>query len=213
MRRGRAVSSGIVAPGVNYWRVPLARAVLALALAAVTTFTVGHSPQFGLTVFGAFAVLSGIATAVLTAAGVPDRRLRSLFLVQGAVSTVVGVAALLGASAGLLFYLYIVSVWAAVTGFLELYAGLRSRGRMAAAKDWLTVGAATAVLAIVFLLIPPDYAQRFSGADGVDGVVTASVLGVGLLGAYGALLGVYLIIAALSLKWAPAEAAAARGEK
>lgn len=208
------MSSGIVAPGVNYWRVPLARAVLALALAAVTTFSVGHSPRFGLTVFGVFAVLTGIATAALTAASVVDRRLRSLFLVQSAVSIVLGAAALVGASAGgLLLYLYIVSVWAAVTGFLELYAGLRSRGRVAAAKDWLTVGAATAVLALVFLLVPPDYAQTFSAADGVDGVVTASVLGVGLLGAYGALLGVYLIIAALSLKWAPAEAAAARGEK
>jgi len=213
MRRGRAVSSGIVAPGVNYWRVPLARAILALGLAAGTTFTVGHSPSFGLTVFGVFALLTGVATVALAAGSVEDRRLRSLFLVQGAVSAVVGVGALVGASAGLLFYLYIVSVWAAVTGFLELYAGLRSRGRIAAAKDWLTVGAATAVLALVFLLVPPDYAQTFSAADGVDGVVTASVLGVGLLGAYGALLGVYLIIAALSLKWAPAEAAAARGEK
>jgi uncharacterized membrane protein HdeD (DUF308 family) len=212
MRRGRAVSSGIVAPGVNYWRVPLARAVLALALAAVTTFTVGHSPRFGLLVFGGFALLSGVLTAALTAASLTDRRLRSLFLVHGGVSVVVGVAALVGASAGLLFYLYLVSVWAAVTGFLELYAGLRSRGRVPAAKDWLTVGAATAVLALAFLLVPPDYAETFSAADGVDGVVTASVLGVGLLGAYGALLGVYLIIAALSLKWAPAEAAAARRE-
>ncbi|WP_240605855.1 hypothetical protein [Planctomonas deserti] len=207
------MSSGIVAPGVNYWRVPLARAVLALALAAVTTFTAGHSPQFGLTVFGAFALLSGLVTAALTAASLTDRRLRSLFLVHGAVSVVVGLAALIGSSAGLLFYLYLVSVWAAVTGFLELYAGLRSRGRVAAAKDWLTVGAATALLALVFLLVPPDYAEAFTAADGVDGAVTASVLGVGLLGAYGALLGVYLIIAALSLKWAPAEAAAARGEK
>jgi len=207
------VSSGIVAPGVNYWRVPLARAVLALALAAVTTFTVGHSPSFGLTVFGGFAVLTGVVIAGQATANVMDRGLRSLFIVHGAASGILGVAALLGTSAGLLYYLYIVSVWAAVTGFLELYAGLRSRGRAAAAKDWLTVGTATAVLALVFLLVPPDYAQTFRAADGADGVVTASVLGVGLLGAYGALLGVYLIIAGLSLKWAPAEAAAAQGEK
>ena len=57
---------------------------------------------------------------------------------------------------GLPFLLYLVSVWAAVTGFVELFAGLRARGRTPAARDWIAVGGFTALLAIVFLLLPPD---------------------------------------------------------
>jgi hypothetical protein len=54
------------------------------------------------------------------------------------------------------------------------------------------VGAFTAIAALVFLLIPPD-----------------SLAAVGLLGAYGIVLGVYLAIAGLSLKWAPQDGSTA----
>jgi uncharacterized membrane protein HdeD (DUF308 family) len=77
-----------------------------------------------------------------------------------------------------------VSVWAALTGFCELYCGIRTRTQSAAARDWLLVGGLTAVLAIVFLLIPAD-----------------AVLAVGLFGAYAVIVGVYLGIGAFSLKW------------
>jgi hypothetical protein len=50
------------------------------------------------------------------------------------------------------------------------------------------------VLAIVFLLLPPD-----------------AVTAVGLLGGYLVILGVYLVIGGLSLKWAAAPRAAASG--
>lgn len=201
-----------VALRANYWRLPLVRAILALALAAVTTFSTGHSASFGLLVFGFFAVASGAVLAALGALWVADRRTRSLFVVQGVVTAIVGGAALLGNGAGLLFYLYLVSVWAAVTGFLELYAGLRNRGRTTAARDWVGVGALTAVLAVAFLLVPPDYAQSFRAAGGIEGVVNASVLSVGVFGVYAAIVGVYLVIGALSLKWGTQRTEPARGE-
>ena len=67
---------------------------------------------------------------------------------------------------------------------------------VAAARDWIAVGALTALLAIVFLLLPPD-----------------AVTAVGLLGGYLVIVGVYLIIGGFSLKWAaaPAESGTAAG--
>jgi hypothetical protein len=53
------------------------------------------------------------------------------------------------------------------------------------------------------LLVPPDFVQTFTGPDGIQRALTASVIVVGVLGAYWAILGIYLVIAALSLKWAP----------
>jgi uncharacterized membrane protein HdeD (DUF308 family) len=111
--------------------------------------------------------------------------------VNGLVTAVAGLLALSFQGAGLAVYLFIVSVWAAVTGFIELYAGLRERSRTAregirspVARDWIAVGALTAVFAVVYLLLPPN-----------------AVVAIGLLGAYLVIVGVYLAIAGFSLKW------------
>ncbi|AYG03522.1 hypothetical protein D7I44_08225 [Gryllotalpicola protaetiae] len=85
------------------------------------------------------------------------------------------------------------SVWALLTGVAELYGGWRARrapAQASAARDRLLVGGLTVVLAIVYLVIPAEHR-----------------LAVGLLGAYAIVIGVYLAIGALSLKWARSEAA------
>jgi uncharacterized membrane protein HdeD (DUF308 family) len=169
--------------------VPVARAVVAFVPAAVITFNADHSAEFGLVVFGAFALVNGLVTGLLSWLTVTDRRDRSIFAIQGAVGVLAGVLALALNAGGLGFFLYIVSVWAAITGFLELYPGIRVRGRGQVARDWLVVGALTAVLALVFLLLPPN-----------------AVVAVGLLGAYLVIIGVYLVIAGVSLSSAPADA-------
>lgn len=175
--------------GARYWTVPVARAIVAFVPAAVITFNADHSAEFGLLVFGAFALVNGLVTGLLSWRTVTDRRDRSIFAIQGAVGVLAGVLALALNVGGLGFFLYIVSVWAAVTGFLELYPGIRVRGRGQVARDWLVVGALTAVLALVFLLLPPH-----------------AVVAVGLLGAYLVITGVYLVIAGVSLSSAPADA-------
>jgi uncharacterized membrane protein HdeD (DUF308 family) len=177
----------------QYWAVPVVRGLLALVPAAVITFSQNHSPEFGLLVFGAWAIVAGLVVGALSMRLVADRGIRSLFVVTAVVTVVAGILAL-SVPGGLPFLLYLVSVWAAVTGFVELFAGLRARGRTAAARDWIAAGGLTAVLAIVFLLLPPD-----------------AVTAVGLLGGYLVILGVYLVIGGLSLKWAAAPGAATSG--
>jgi uncharacterized membrane protein HdeD (DUF308 family) len=177
----------------HYWAVPVVRGLLALAPAAVITFSPNHSPEFGLLVFGVWAIVAGLVVGALSMRLVADRGIRSLFVVTAVVTVVAGLLAV-SVPGGLPFLLYLVSVWAAVTGFVELYAGLRARGRTAAARDWIAAGGLTAVLAIVFLLLPPD-----------------AVTAVGLLGGYLVILGVYLVIGGLSLKWAAAPGAATSG--
>jgi uncharacterized membrane protein HdeD (DUF308 family) len=159
----------------------------------IITFSQSHAPEVGLMVFGAWAILSGLIVGALTLRLMAERGIRSLFLVTAIATVAAGLLAVT-VPGGLPFFLYLVSVWAAVTGFVELYAGLRGRGRTPAARDWIAAGAFTALLAIVFLLLPPD-----------------SVTAVGLLGGYLVILGVYLVIGGFSLKWAAAPGAAASG--
>jgi uncharacterized membrane protein HdeD (DUF308 family) len=184
-----------------YWPVPLSRSIIALVAAAVITFAQDHSPRVGLVVFGLFAVLTAIVL-VVAALRVHSGAERVIVLLMAVVGLLAGGFALALPAGGLPFFLYLVSVWAAITGFLELYLGLRDRRRAVAARDWMFVGGLTALFAIVVVILPPDLNQQFSGTQGVTGSLTASVIAVGAFGAYAAIVGVYLVIGALSLKWA-----------
>jgi Uncharacterized conserved protein len=170
----------------RYWIVVLSRAVVALAAGAFITFSADHSAPLGLLVFGSYALVSGLVTAAGSPA-VTDRVLRGIVIAQGVFGVVAGVLSLALHASGLGVLLYTVSVWAALTGFAELYCGIRARGRATVSRDWLIVGGLTAVLAIVYLVIPAD-----------------SVLAVGLFGAYAVVIGVYSAIGAFSLKWGTA---------
>ena len=191
-----------------YWYAPLARAVLAAALACVITFAGGfYTPEYGLASFGGYAILSGLVGIVISARAISRGVTRTLFLIQAIVSVAAGVAALLGMNGGLPVLLVVIALWGVVSGFLELFAGIRVRGRRAVARDWIFIGALTVLLAVVALVIPPDYVQHYNApGDGGSRVLNTSVMVVGALGVYGAIVAVYLAIAGFSLRWGGAAA-------
>ncbi len=188
----------------------MARAIPALVLAVVVTFSADHSAPLGLLTFGLFGAASGaVITVFALRAG--SGTVRTVQLVQGVITVIAGIVSLVMINGGLPFFLFLLSTFAAVTGFLELYLGLRGRGKDRSARDWIFVGALTALLAVVVMLVPPGFTQSFTGPDDIERQLTASVIVVGVLGAYFAILGIYLMIAGLSLKWAPDNEAASAG--
>jgi hypothetical protein len=186
-----------------YWYAPLARAVPAAALCCVITFAGGfYTPEYGLASFGGYAIVAGILGLLLSLRLLIAGPLRRVFLIQAIVSIAAGVAALAGMDGGLPVLLVVIALWGIVAGFLELYAGIRSRTTRAVARDWIFVGGLTVVLAIVCLVIPPGYSQHYNApGDGGARVLNASVMVVGALGIYGAIVAVYLAIAGFSLRF------------
>jgi hypothetical protein len=179
------------------WYLPLLRALPALVLAAVVTFTSDHSSPLGLIALGGYGLVGG---AVLVWGGVrSDGVERAILIAQGAVLVLAGVVALVSTGGGLPYLIFLLSSAAGITGLLELYLGLRG-GPLR--RDRLFAGGLTLLLAIAVLVVPPGLEQQTTGIDGPTGVLTASTIVVGLLGAYLAVLGVYLAIAGLSMKWA-----------
>ncbi|MBF4461295.1 MULTISPECIES: DUF308 domain-containing protein [unclassified Rathayibacter] len=173
------------------WALPLARAIVAAAAGAVVTFSPDHGPALGLTVFGGFAIASG-AVAIVNAVRTLSGRARSLGVGAAALTVVVGMAAFFALPvATLLAFVALVAGWGLVSGFLEFASGRRGSGL--AARDRVVVGVGTMLLGAAFALLPPH-----------------PVVTVGLLGAYAVMLGVYLAIAAFSLKWAAVADPAAR---
>lgn len=187
----------------RYWPAQLIRSAAAVAAGLVITFSADHSAFFGLLVFGIFAVSSGF---VLGWGGrrLEDRRLRAISLAEAVSAAALGIAALVFVTTGPGTLFLAIIVYGAVTGFLELYLGLRARGRHEAARDWITVGVLSALLAIAVLLVPADYALPWSADDKgvpVTGILTSQIIVVGILGAYAILVGVYLAISGFSARW------------
>lgn len=194
----------------RYWPIPVLRAVPAAVVALVITFSSNHAAGYGLLLFGAFVVVDAVVLGWAALRRMPaDGRSRATTLVQSVVSLVAGVAALATNGVGLSAFITVVVGWAVLTGAVELAQGIRARGRSPFARDWTTIGGLTLLLAVAFLLTPPDYSQQLGGVEQVTGTLDAAVVLVGLLGAYLAIAAVFHVIAGLSHKWGTTAPAAA----
>jgi len=210
-------SLGLSITNLPYWVVFIIRAAPAAVLAAVITFSAEHSVGLGLVLFAIFAVSSGIIVLAGNVLSPHARVITTLAIVHGVVAILVGAASVFGAlfwpGATIGQFIFLMVTFASITGFLELYAGVRSRRVVAASRDWVFLGSITAAFAIALLFIPLELRDPVRGQHGIEGFLTAPVVAVGLLGAYCAIVAVYLVIAGLSLKWAPTSSAATAAER
>ena len=194
----------------RYWPIPVLRAVPAAIVALVITFSSNHAAGYGLLLFGGFAVVDGLVLLLAGATRLPaDDRSRRTTLVQAVITLLAAVAGFALNGFGLPAFISVIVAWAVLTGALELTQGLRARRRSPFARDWTTIGGLTLLLAVAFLVTPPDYSQQLGGVERVSGVLDASIVLVGLLGAYLAITAVFHVIAGLSHKWGTAVPAAA----
>jgi uncharacterized membrane protein len=180
-----------------------------VVLTCVITFAGGfYTPEYGLVTFGGYTIVAGVLGAILALRALSAGVLRTVFLIQSIVSVAAGVTALIGMRGGLPVLLVVVALWGVVAGFLELYAGIRTRRGRAVARNWIFIGALTVLLALVCLVIPPDYVQHYNApTDGGARILNTSVMIVGALGVYGAVVAVYLAIAGFSLRFGATRAA------
>jgi len=162
--------------------VTAARAVAAAALALVITFTADHSPTFGLLVFGVFQIVQGAIVGIGLRAAARSSAGRLILLARAVVGVLVGTAALALPYAGLGTLVLLVTAASLVLGALEVLSGLRREDAGPGSRDAIVVGGLTAVVGLLLSVLPPD-----------------AVFVVGLLGAWGAVVAVYLGIAAVSL--------------
>lgn len=192
-------SSALGAP--DSWVAPLARALPALVLGLLITFSQDHSATLGLISFGVFAVVT--AAVLLASALRADPGLRGTVMLQGIFTGIAGVAALVLPGGGIGYFVYVVSGWAIVAGAIETVNGIRYRKTRLAARDWLLTGVLTLLLGLAFLLVPQGLTESYGFEEKgqeVSGVITADIVLVGILGAWAIIVGVQLVIAAITLR-------------
>jgi uncharacterized membrane protein HdeD (DUF308 family) len=185
--------------------VQLLRALFAVVAAVMITFSPDHSASVGLSVFSGYAIATALVL-LLSAWLVFPRGERALVLTLGVLTALAGMAAGIPAFRTTEVFFAVVISWALITGLVEGIAGFRSMRRSARgsaerteARDALTVGAIGVLLGVALLLVPTQYALDYYIDDADRSfTLTGITIGVGLFGAYAALVGVYLAIAAFS---------------
>lgn len=178
--------------------VQLVRALFAAAAAVMITFSPDHSAAVGLSVFSGFAFVTAFVLALAAGLVLPSGQ-RWSYIQMAAAGVLAGMATGIPAWRTDDLFFVVVIAWAALTGFIELLSGIRARRTHdPIARDSITIGALTLLLAVLLLLVPPGLSQAYSIEGAGDFWLTGIIVGVGLFGGYAAILAVFLGIAGLS---------------
>lgn len=174
----------------------IVRALIAAVAAIVVTFVQNRPGEFAVAALEGFLIasLAYFVAETLVRGLNPTRVLLGLVALAGAV-----LALALPGSPDARFHLALL-LWAAAAGIIELVGGLLGRRRGAAdARDQITIGALTCVLALASLIVSPEYAlDYFVEEAGQSFTLTGTIVGVGLFGGWAAIVAVYLGIGAFS---------------
>ncbi|WP_243075897.1 acyl-CoA synthetase [Microbacterium sp. SS28] len=194
--------------------VQLARAAFAALAAVMITFSPDHSAAVGMAVFSGWAIATSIVFFVAIWLVYPaGSRWPSVLL--GIVTVIAGMVGGVSTWRTTTIFFVVVIVWAVLAGVIETAAGLRARRTAAEshdpqargeARDALTVGIMTLLLAVGLAVVPTQYALDYYIADaGQSFTLTGITIGVGVFGGYAAIIAVYLGIAGFSPRRAALE--------
>jgi MFS family permease len=187
--------------------VQLARAVFAALAAIMITFSPDHSAAVGMAVFSGWAIANSIIFFVSVWLVYPaGARWPSVLL--GIATAIAGMLGGIPSWRTTALFFSVVIVWAVLAGVIETAAGIRQRRaafdagdpqRRGEARDALTTGVLTLILAVGLLAVPTQYALEYDIQDaGQSFVLTGITIAVGIFGGYAAIVAVYLGIAGLS---------------
>lgn len=207
-------SHGVTQVPDRLWVAMLARALPALVIALVITFSQESSASFGFVVFGAFALVTGILIG-FEAIGIRRHPVRGLTFARSIVSALAGGAALVFgvvphlATTG--WFIWHLATWAFVTGLIELASSWFARRHPLFSRELLISGALTLLLGLLVAIVPPELNADYGGTEHIEGALTAIMQTTGLLGAYLAILAVVLIIEGITLRGITRRSAAITG--
>jgi MFS family permease len=202
----------------------IARAAFAALAAIMVTFSPDHSAVVGMAVFSGFAIATGIVLLLAVWLVYPTGR-RWPAVVLGGAALAAGMVGGLPLFRTITGYFATVIVWALVSGAIEAISGWRALrfakrpetlrreiapgvvdsrpvvepGPVSESRDAVVIGIATLLLGLALLFVPTQYALQYTIEEArATFTLTGITIGVGIFGAYTAIVAVYLAIAGFS---------------
>jgi uncharacterized membrane protein HdeD (DUF308 family) len=169
----------------NWWVLAL-RGALAILFALVAFFLPGVTVTALVLVFGAYAFVDGIFALIAGLRAARHHGRSAPLLIEGVLNLVIGILVFLWPIAALVTLIYMIAIWAVVTGVVLIGAGI---ALIRHSGEWLLIlGGIISVLFGIVLFFAP-------GA----GIVALSWW----LGFYALLFGIALLIAAFRIRHHP----------
>lgn len=203
---GRVVTASPSVRALEVRHLQIARALFAALATVMVTFSPDHSAAVGLSVFSGFAIATGLVFA-LSAWVVFPTGSRGPAVLMAVLNLAAGMVAGIGPWRTTEMFFIVLIAWAVTTALAEIVPAVRSRRAGENARDALTIGILTAVLAVAVAVVPTGYALEYYIADaGRSFTLTGTTIAVGIFGGYAAIVAVYLGIAGFSPRREPAPA-------
>lgn len=184
--------------------VHFARAAFAAIAALMITFSPDHSATVGLSVFSGYVIATALVffVAAWLVAAADDRW---PYVLLGTIGLAAGIVSGIPPLRTTAMFFGVLIAWAALSGLVELLAGIRSRKPGdSLGRDRMTVGVTSLLLALALLLVPQGYSYSYTAPDGNAYTLTGITIAVGIYGAYAAIVAVYLAIAGFTPRRSPA---------
>jgi uncharacterized membrane protein HdeD (DUF308 family) len=172
--------SMLAALSENWWALAL-RGLLAVLFGFATLFLPLDTLEAVGRVFGVYALTEGVLVALT---GIRRTRYSGVIIAEGASGIVAGLVALAWPSITALVLLYVVAIWAVLSGVAEMIAAVALRREMAGEWALFLVGVLSVIFGIILAVLP--------------GVGLLSL--VWLVGLYALAIGVALIVLALRVR-------------
>jgi uncharacterized membrane protein HdeD (DUF308 family) len=136
--------------GRAWWTLVL-RGVVAVLFGLAALFWPGKTLFVLILFFGAYTLVDGIFAIV---GGIMDSSRRWLLLIEGVLGVVAGLILLARPDLGALVLLYVIAIWAIVTGVMEVLAAISLRREID--NEWLMIlgGALSVIFGVILAVLP-----------------------------------------------------------
>jgi uncharacterized membrane protein HdeD (DUF308 family) len=168
----------------HYWWIVLLRGIIAILFGIVVIALPGVALLVAASFFAAYALIDGIIVVVVA---FQERNVASnwwILLIEGLIGVVVGVLAFIFPGRTLIVLIYLIAIWAILTGIAEL-GGAFMMGR-SIGQEWMLIigGIISIILGILFFVDP----------------INALYTIVLIVGIYAIIFGILLIIRAIRFR-------------
>jgi uncharacterized membrane protein HdeD (DUF308 family) len=167
----------------NWWAVAI-RGVAAIIFGLLTFFWPGVTLAALVILFGVYAIVDGVFNLIAAFRGRTEERPWWLLALEGLVSIGAGIVAFAMPGLTAVVFVYVIAIWAIITGVLEIVAAIRLRDEIEH-EWWLVAGGVLSVVFGLLLVVAPG---------------TGALAMVLWIGAYAIVFGVLLIGLAFRLR-------------
>ena len=168
----------------KHWWAILVRGIVALLFALCAFFATGFTLGLLVIFLGAYLVLDGLFAVVAGFMACCNHKHWWMLLLEGAVSLIAGIFVLVWPGISLLIMLYILAIWACITGIFEFLASMTATWAMPGKVFLGTTGVLSIILGVMIFIYPE---------------FTLSAI-IYLVGIYALVIGVSLIFLGLRLR-------------